>query len=57
MPICVDYDVTDLGRAMVAEVHPLWMWVVVNLQNVAKARRTFDRRTRMRVAGENRLVP
>jgi DNA-binding HxlR family transcriptional regulator len=44
VPIRVDYDATDLGRAMVAQVHPLWMWVAVNLQAVAKARRTFDRR-------------
>jgi DNA-binding HxlR family transcriptional regulator len=47
VPIRVDYDATDLGRAMVAEVHPLWMWVAGNLQGVAKARRTFDRRSRM----------
>ena len=35
---------------MVAEVHPLWMWVAVNLQGVAKARRTFDRRARTEAA-------
>src|SRR5271156_2124711 len=30
VPIRVDYQATKLGRAMVAEVHPLWMWVAVN---------------------------
>ena len=49
VPIRVDYDATDMGRAMVAEVHPLWMWVAVNLQAVAKARRMFDRRVRTEV--------
>ena len=52
VPIRVDYDATDLGRAMVAEVHPLWMWVAVNLQGVARARRTFDRRTRVQATAE-----
>lgn len=47
VPIRVDYEATDLGRAMVAEVHPLWMWVAVNLQGVAKARRSFDRHARI----------
>src|SRR5260370_3592246 len=48
VPIRVDYDATDLGRAMVAEVHPLWMWAGVNLQGVARARPTFDLRPRAR---------
>jgi DNA-binding HxlR family transcriptional regulator len=52
VPIRVDYEATDLGRAMVAEVHPLWMWVAVNLQGVAKARRSFDRRARMEAAAK-----
>ena len=47
VPIRVDYEATELGRAMVAEVHPLWMWVAVNLQGVARARHSFDRRTRV----------
>jgi DNA-binding HxlR family transcriptional regulator len=46
VPIRVDYEATNLGRAMVAEVHPLWMWVAVNLEAVSKARRMFDRRAR-----------
>jgi DNA-binding HxlR family transcriptional regulator len=46
VPIRVDYEATDLGRAMVSEVHPLWMWAAVNLQGFAKARRAFDRRAR-----------
>lgn len=46
VPIRVDYDATDLGRAMVEEVHPLWMWVAVNLQRFTKARQSFDRRAR-----------
>jgi DNA-binding HxlR family transcriptional regulator len=50
VPIHVDYEATGLGRAMVAEVHPLWMWVAVNLQRVAKARRIFDRRARTEAA-------
>jgi DNA-binding HxlR family transcriptional regulator len=56
VPIRVDYDATDLGRAMVAQVHPLWMWVAVNLQSVAKARRMFDRRARMAATRQNQLV-
>jgi DNA-binding HxlR family transcriptional regulator len=50
VPIRVDYEATKLGRAMVAEVHPLWMWVAVNLEGVAKARRIFDRRARTEAA-------
>lgn len=50
VPIRVDYEATDLGRAMVAEVHPLWMWAAVNLEAVAKARRMFDRRARTEAA-------
>jgi DNA-binding HxlR family transcriptional regulator len=50
VPIRVDYDATNLGRAMVAEVHPLWMWVAVNLEAVAKARRMFDRHPRAEAA-------
>ena len=50
VPIRVDYEATELGRAMVAEVHPLWMWVAVNLHSVAKARRSFDRRARTEAA-------
>jgi DNA-binding HxlR family transcriptional regulator len=52
VPIRVDYDATDLGQAMVAEVHQLWMWVAVNLQGVARARRAFDRRTRVQATAE-----
>jgi DNA-binding HxlR family transcriptional regulator len=50
VPIRVDYEATELGRAMIAEVHPLWMWVAVNLQGVAKVRRIFDRRARTKAA-------
>ena len=50
VPIRVDYDATDLGRAMVAEVHSLWMWVAVNLEAVGKARRMFDRHARTEAA-------
>ena len=53
VPIRVDYDATDLGRAMVAEVHPLWMWVAVNLQAVTKARRMFDRHARTKAAARS----
>src|SRR5260370_15047977 len=56
VPIRVDYDATDLGRAMIAEVHPLWMWVAVNLQGVAKARRAFDLRMRAEAAGDSGLT-
>ena len=56
VPIRVDYDATDLGRTMVAQVHPLWMWVAVNLQSVAEARRMFDRRARMAATRQNQLV-
>jgi DNA-binding HxlR family transcriptional regulator len=50
VPIRVDYAATELGRAMVAEVHPLWMWVAVNLHAFTKARRAFDRRVQMEAA-------
>jgi DNA-binding HxlR family transcriptional regulator len=56
VPIRVDYDATDLGRAMIAEVHPLWMWVAVNLQGVAKARRAFDLRMRAQAAADSGLT-
>ena len=56
VPIRVDYDATNLGRAMVAQVHPLWMLVAVNLRGVAKARRMFDRRAQTRATRENQGV-
>ncbi|HEY0264641.1 MAG TPA: helix-turn-helix domain-containing protein [Granulicella sp.] len=44
VPIRVDYDATPLGRAMVAEIHPLWHWAAVQRKSFAVARRSFDRR-------------
>jgi len=55
VPIRVDYDATELGRALVAEVHPLWMWCAVNLERVAKARRAFDRRAHAKPVAEELL--
>jgi hypothetical protein len=37
-------------------VHPLWMWVAVNLQGVAKARRAFDLRMRAQAAADSGLT-
>ncbi|ADV84709.1 winged helix-turn-helix transcriptional regulator [Terriglobus saanensis] len=52
VPIRVDYDATDLGRAMVLEVHPLWMWAAVNLDRFTKSRRTYDRSQERRLRAE-----
>jgi DNA-binding HxlR family transcriptional regulator len=52
VPIRVDYDATELGRAMVLEVHPLWMWAAVNLDRFAKSRRAYDRSQERRLRAE-----
>lgn len=52
VPIRVDYAATDLGRTMVAQVHPLWLWTAINLQGFAKAQRAFGRRERKTAAAE-----
>lgn len=50
VPIRVDYDATDLGRGMVKQVHPLWMWAAVNLELFARSRRAYDRKSRRQAA-------
>ncbi|HEY0802919.1 MAG TPA: helix-turn-helix domain-containing protein [Steroidobacteraceae bacterium] len=43
VPIRVDYAATALGRAMIAQVHPVWLWAVSNLAAFTAARENYDR--------------
>ncbi|HWB98562.1 MAG TPA: helix-turn-helix domain-containing protein [Bryobacteraceae bacterium] len=44
VPIRVDYEATPLGRGLMEQVHPLWMWSAEHLQSFIEARRRFDTR-------------
>ena len=44
VPIRVDYAATPLGRALVEQVHPLWLWAIEHLPNFAAARAAYDAR-------------
>jgi DNA-binding HxlR family transcriptional regulator len=44
VPIRVDYEAaTDLGRAMIQQVHPVWVWAARNLAAFINAREKYDR--------------
>ncbi len=42
VPIRVDYAATALGRSLVEQVHPLWLWAIERLPEIVIARGTFD---------------
>ena len=44
VPIRVDYAATPLGRALVEQVHPLWLWAIEHLSSFAAARAAYDAR-------------
>jgi DNA-binding HxlR family transcriptional regulator len=41
-PIRVDYEVTELGHAMVEQVHPMWIWAIRNRALFTSARTLYD---------------
>jgi DNA-binding HxlR family transcriptional regulator len=43
VPPRVDYDLTDLGRAFLMGMMPLWSWVIDNAEDVRSSRDRFDR--------------
>ena len=43
VPIRVDYEATDLGLAMIQQVHPVWVWAARNLAAFINAREKYDR--------------
>ncbi len=44
VPIRVDYAATPLGRSLIDQVHPLWLWAIEQLPNFIAARATYDAR-------------
>ena len=42
VPIRVDYAATPLGRSLVEQVHPLWLWAIERLPAIAAARAAYD---------------
>ena len=44
VPIRVDYAATPLGRALVEQVHPLWLWAIEHLPEFTAARAAYDAR-------------
>lgn len=45
VPIRVDYAATPLGRSLVEQVHPLWLWAIERLPDFIDARAAYDART------------
>lgn len=41
-PPRVDYEATELGHALIAQIAPLAQWAAQNLDDICVARRTFD---------------
>jgi DNA-binding HxlR family transcriptional regulator len=41
-PIAVEYEITQLGRSLQAPFKALYQWTLVHLDEVEKARTTFD---------------
>lgn len=44
VPPRVDYQLTDLGRALGEAVCGIWLWVEANVEQVEAARRDYDAR-------------
>ena len=42
VPSRVDFAPTPLGRALVEQVHPLWLWAIERLPEVTAARAAYD---------------
>jgi DNA-binding HxlR family transcriptional regulator len=44
VPPRVEYAITAQGIAMLAQIHPLWIWTVENLEKFENARRQYDKK-------------
>ena len=44
VPIRVDYAITSLGRSLVDQVQPLWLWAIERLPDFIAARAVYDGR-------------
>ncbi len=44
VPPRVEYEITALGREMLEQVHPLWMWAVENIRRFETARTRYDKK-------------
>ncbi|WP_162236562.1 winged helix-turn-helix transcriptional regulator, partial [Pseudomonas syringae group genomosp. 3] len=42
VPPRVEYELTPLGMGLLVRMSPVWTWVVENVDDFRKARRTFD---------------
>ena len=42
VPPRVEYELTPLGMGLLVRMSPVWTWVVENVDDCRKARRTFD---------------
>jgi DNA-binding HxlR family transcriptional regulator len=42
VPPRVDYELSELGRGLLAQMIPLWMWVVENAEGFRDARNRYD---------------
>lgn len=42
VPPHVEYELTPLGMGLLIRMSPIWTWVVENVDDFRKARRTFD---------------
>ncbi|UZE15748.1 helix-turn-helix transcriptional regulator [Pseudomonas sp. B21-054] len=42
IPPRVEYELTPLGMGLLIRMSPIWTWVVENVDDFRKARRTFD---------------
>lgn len=54
VPIRVDYAATPLGRALIEQVHPLWLWAIERLPDFVAARAAYD--TRIANGGDSTLA-
>lgn len=45
VPPRVEYELTELGRTMIAAVHPLARWAEEHIEEVGAAQRRYDART------------
>nr|WP_284701714.1 helix-turn-helix domain-containing protein [Rhodoplanes tepidamans] len=42
VPPHVEYELTELGRGLLARIVPLWLWVIENADGFRRARERFD---------------
>ena len=44
VPPRVEYEITELGTALLEQVHPVWLWAVENVGRFEEARRRYERK-------------